>query len=116
MGTLRVFIGAPRFYSASPSADGASAASASTCSSIWLWLLMSIFQPLRRAARRAFYLKNGFKASGYGFKDGGLFEIMVFGEKLEEPKAYAVLIDRLAFGLTHTNVRPMSEVKSKSRK
>lgn len=70
----------------------------------------------KRAARRAFYLKNGFKASGFGFKDGGLFEIMVFGEKLEEPKAYAALIDRLAFGLTHTNVRPMSEVKSKSRK
>ena len=70
----------------------------------------------KRAARCAFYLKNGFKASGYGFKDGGLFEIMVFGEKLEEPKAYAVLIDRLAFGLTHTNVRPMSEVKPKTRK
>ncbi len=70
----------------------------------------------KRSARRAFYLNNGFTPSGCGFKDGGLFEIMVFGEKLAEPKAYAALIDRLAFGLTHTNVRPMSEVKSKSHK
>lgn len=70
----------------------------------------------KRAARRAFYLDNGFKPSGYGFKDGGLFEIIVFGEKLKEPKAYAALIDRLAFGLIHTNVRPMSEVKAKSHK
>lgn len=70
----------------------------------------------KRAARRKFYLRNDFRASGYGFKDGGLFEIMVFGEKLDEPKAYASLIDRLAFGLVHTNVRPMSEVKAKTRK
>ncbi|MDO5042614.1 MAG: GNAT family N-acetyltransferase [Slackia sp.] len=67
--------------------------------------------PRQRAARRAFYLNNGFVSSGYGFKDGGLFEILVFGEKLESPGAYASLIDRLAFGLTHTVVRPMKEIR-----
>ncbi|MDO4443228.1 MAG: GNAT family N-acetyltransferase [Slackia sp.] len=67
--------------------------------------------PRQRAARRSFYLRNGFVPSGYGFKDGGLFEIIVFGEKLAGPGAYASLIDRLAFGLTSTVVRPMKEVK-----
>lgn len=68
--------------------------------------------PKQRAAQRAFYLKNGFVSSGFGFKDGDLFEILVLGEKLEKPGAYASLIDRLAFGLTHTNVRPLKEVKA----
>ena len=67
--------------------------------------------PRQRAARRAFYLDNGFVSSGYGFKDGGLFEVLVCGEKLAGPGAYASLIDRLAFGLTSTVVRPMKEIK-----
>lgn len=65
----------------------------------------------QREARRSFYIKNGFASTGYGFKDGGVFEILVCGEKPENPACYAVAIDRLAFGLTHTVVRPMKEVR-----
>ena len=64
-----------------------------------------------REARRKFYLDNGFKPTGYGFKDGDLFEILICGEKPENPVRYAVAIDRLAFGLTHTMIRPMSELR-----
>ena len=65
----------------------------------------------QREARRKFYLDNGFKPTGYGFKDGDLFEILICGEKPENPVRYAVAIDRLAFGLTHTMIRPMSELR-----
>lgn len=69
----------------------------------------------QREARRSFYLKNDFAASGHGFKDGGAFEILVCGEAPANPARYAVAIDRLAFGLTHTLIRPMDEVKAKKR-
>lgn len=72
--------------------------------------------PRQRAARRAFYLNNGFVSSGYGFKDGGLFEVLVCGDKLAGPGAYASLIDRLAFGLTSTAVRPMKEIKHSKKR
>lgn len=70
----------------------------------------------QREARRAFYLKNGFTPTGYGFKDGDLFEILIDGEKPENPARYAMAIDRLAFGLTHTLIRPMSELREGGKK
>ena len=62
-----------------------------------------------RAAKRKFYLSHGFAASGYGYKDAGVFEILVHGEKLE-PSAYSALINKLAFGLTPLRARPMKEL------
>ena len=54
----------------------------------------------QRSQRKKFYLRNGFKESGFGFKDGGdMFEVLVRGPKLER-ETYGTLINKLAFGLT----------------
>lgn len=66
----------------------------------------------QREARRSFFMNNGFAPSGSGFKDGGVFEILVRGTKPENPSRYASAIDRLAFGLTQTLIRPVKELKA----
>ncbi len=53
-----------------------------------------------RSKHRKLYLRNGYKESGYCYKDGGiLYEILVRGQKLDQD-AYRLLINKLAFGLT----------------
>lgn len=64
-----------------------------------------------RARHRKLYTEHGYKASGYGYKDGGVvYEILVHGEKLERTD-YMKLINKLAFGLTQISVRKMDELK-----
>lgn len=64
-----------------------------------------------RAHHRKLYTEHEYKASGYGYRDGGVvYEILVHGEKLERTD-YMKLINKLAFGLTQISVRKMDELK-----
>ncbi|WP_294439126.1 GNAT family N-acetyltransferase [uncultured Slackia sp.] len=65
----------------------------------------------QRARFKKFYLRNGFKESSFGYKDGGVvYEIFTRGEKREK-EDYAKLINMLAFGLTKIRVRKVDELK-----
>ncbi|MFR4802082.1 MAG: hypothetical protein ACLT98_01255 [Eggerthellaceae bacterium] len=69
----------------------------------------------KRAARRAFYLKNGFKPRATGSKTEA-FSKSWFSERSSRSRRHTRCLSTYGLSLTHTNVRPMSEVKSKSRK
>lgn len=63
----------------------------------------------QRAQHKKFYLRNGFKESGYCYKDGGVvYEIFVRGSK-PDSAVYGKLINKLAFGLTKITPRKMEK-------
>lgn len=61
----------------------------------------------QRKKRKAFYLRNGYASSGYGYSLGGVaFEVLYKGAAFD-PQAYSAMLKWFSLGLFRVRLRPI---------